>query len=155
MPFTIHEAATKKQMFLNVRRPQEVVPEVLPENWTGTNMQGLPVREIPHHEYPKVVYKHPRVPFREIEHRNDRFELVGTELAPTEHLTKVVSCEAHKNGGPKECADCQKALEAALAKGWRKEPYIPAPPPKREDDDLYGPSAVRSENLKRIGDTAK
>lgn len=137
MPFTIDLNACKKQMYLNVRRPQEVVPEVLPENWTGTNMQGLPVREIPHYEFPRVLYKHPLRPFREIEHRNANFEVVGTEQVPTEHLTQKISCAAHKDGGPASCPDCQKELDAALAEGWTRSPYIPEAPAK-PDDDLYG-----------------
>lgn len=136
MPHTIHTEALKKQWFFNPSKPQEKVPDVLPENWMGTGSQGLPVREIPHYDFPVILYKHPKKQFQEVEHRNDRFELVHTERVPTEHLTKTVSCEAHKNGG-KECVDCQKAVEAALAKGWKKEPYIPAAPPKAEDD-IYG-----------------
>jgi hypothetical protein len=104
------------------------------------------VREIPFYEFPRVLYLHPVRPFQEIEHRNNNYELVGTETVPTEHLTKAVSCEAHKNGGPKDCADCLKLLEAALAEGWVKEPYLPQAPPKK-DADLYGPR-VKSEKNK-------
>lgn len=126
MPFTIHEGATKRQMFWNIARPQEVVPENLPENWQTTMGQGLPVKQIPHLEYPRVVYKHPKKAHMEIQHRNDRFEIVGTEVVPTAHKTKIVNNESE--------------LNEALAKGWRKEPYIPAPPQKvdegiYEDDD--------------------
>jgi hypothetical protein len=138
MPFTIDHAAAKKQMFYDPSKPQEKVPEVLPENWLGTSSRGLPVREIPFYAFPCVLYLHPLRPSQEIEHRNDRMELVHTEIVPTEHLTKTVSCEAHKNGGPKDCADCNKVLKAALEEGWVKEPYIPEAPPKK-DEDLYGP----------------
>ncbi len=123
MPFTIHEEAVKKQMSHIVGRPQEQVPEVLPENWQGTAGQGLPVRQIPHLEFPCVVYMHPNEPLQEIEHRNDKFELVGTEVVPTEHLTKVVHNDAE--------------LKAATESGWVKEPYIPAVVPK--SPGLYGP----------------
>lgn len=123
MPFTIHEAAVKKQMSVIVGRPQEQVPEILPENWQGTIGQGLPVRQIPHLEFPRVMYMHPNEPLQEIQHRNDKFELVGTEVVPTEHLTKVVNDEAE--------------LQAAIAEGWVKEPYIPQAAPK--SPGLYGP----------------
>ena len=123
MPFAIHEEAVKKQMSHIVGRPQEQVPEVLPENWQGTIGQGLPVKQIPHLEFPRVIYMHPNEPLQEIEHRNDKFELVGTEVVPTEHLTKLVQNEAE--------------LDAALAEGWVKEPYIPKAAPKQPG--LYGP----------------
>jgi hypothetical protein len=145
MPFTIHEEAAKKQFFLSISRPQEQVPDVLPQDWKGTPNQGLPVKQIPHFEYPRVVYKHPLRPFREIEHRNDNFELVGTEKVPTEHLTQAIACEAHiKSGGPKDCTDCKKLLESALAEGWLLQPYIPEAPAK-PDADLY--ASVSKKNL--------
>lgn len=123
MPFTIHETAAKKQITYNVMRPQEVVPENLPENWMGTMSGGLPVKQIPHLEFPRIVYMHPNEPFQEIEHRNEKFEVVGTEVVPTEHLTKMVNNETE--------------LKAALEDGWLKEPYIPKAPPKTPG--LYGP----------------
>lgn len=123
MGFTIHEVAAKKQMNWNVGNGQEAVPDPLPENWQGTRNGGLPVKQIPHLEFPRVVYMHPNNPLQEIEHRNDKFEVVGTEVLPTEHLTKVVSNDAE--------------LEAALAEGWVKEPYIPKVAPKNVG--LYGP----------------
>lgn len=123
MPFTIHEQAVKKQMSYIISRPQEQVPEVLPENWQSTVGQGLPVKQIPHLKFPRVVYKHPKKPFREVQHRNDRFEVVSTDLVPTDHLTKLINNETE--------------LKAALSKGWRREPYIPAAAPSVEDD-IYG-----------------
>ena len=136
MPFKIHEAAAKKQMEWNISRPQEVVQKEIPENWQSTPGRGLPVLEIPHFEFPMVLYFHPTRPFREVEHRDANFELVGTEKIATEHRTRVICCEAHKNGGPKECPDCNSALDSALAEGWTRTPYIPATPVKT-DDDLY------------------
>ena len=124
MPFQIHEEAIKKQMSHIVGRPQELVPDPLPENWQGTAGQGLPVKQIPHMEFPRVVYMHPNEPYHEIEHRNDRFELVGTEVVPTEHLTK------HVNNATE--------LAAALEEGWVKEAYIPKAPPSKTTS-LYGP----------------
>lgn len=137
MAFAINEEAAKQQQFLNVMRPQEVARQKPDGTWEGTLSQGLPVKAIPHFEFPKVVYKHPKKPFKEIIHRNDRFEVVSTDLVPTEHLTKHIHCAAHKNGGPKECPECQKELKAALAKGWVEQPYIPQAPPTVEDD-IYG-----------------
>lgn len=124
MPFTVHEQAVKKQMNYIVSRPQEQVPDPLPENWQGTSGGGLPVKQIPHLEFPRVVYMHPNEPTQEIEHRNDKFELVGTEVVPTEHLTKIVNNETE--------------LKAALEEGWVKEPYIPKPV-QTKTASLYGP----------------
>lgn len=140
MPYTIDQKALRKQMFWNITRPQEVVKfdGEIPENWMGTPGQGLPVREIPHYEFPRAVFLHPNEPTRTVIHRNDRHEIVHEEEIPLEHLTKAICCDAHKDGGPKECPACNKLLNAALAEGWVKEPYIPKP---RVDEStaLYGP----------------
>jgi hypothetical protein len=112
----------RKQMSMNIMRPQEGAPDALPQNWAGTMSQGIPVRQIPHLEFPRTVYKHPNRPTKTIEHRNDKFEVVGTEVVPTEHLTKSV-------GSAEE-------LEESLADGWVKEPYIPKAPPN-PDEKLY------------------
>jgi hypothetical protein len=144
VPFTIDVNAARKQMNLDISKPQEKAPDPLPEGWLGTQSRGIPVREIPHYDFPCVVYLHPRVPTRTVVHRNDRHEAIHEEEVPLEHLTKVICCAAHVNGGTKQCADCNKALEAALAEGWVREPYIPAPPP-RPDVDLYGPRKKQGE----------
>jgi hypothetical protein len=115
LPYEIHEEALKKQGTVNVMRPQEPVPSDLPPNFGGTMSQGLPVRQIPHREFPCIVYKHPNEPFRTIEHRNTNFEVVGTEVVQTEALTKKV--------------ENQGELEAALADGWVRELYVPKPLP--------------------------
>jgi hypothetical protein len=101
-PFTVDEERMKGRPFK--RDGIEVLPLLQME---GNNP---PVRLIPHMEYPRVVYKHPNEPFTEVEHRNDKFELVGTETVVTEHLTKLVASETE--------------LKAALEHGWVKEPYI-------------------------------
>ncbi len=124
MPFTIHEEAAKKQMTWDVSRPQEAVAETLREGWSGTPGGGLPVKQIPHLEFPRVLYMHPNEPFQEIEHRNDKFEVVSTDTVPTEPLTKVVNSKA--------------ALEAAMEQGWVTEPYVPKAAPTR-NAGLYGP----------------
>jgi hypothetical protein len=138
MGFAIDEKAAKKMMNWNVSRPQEVAPDPLPEGWMGTVGGGLPVKQIPHYHFPCVVYLWPNQATRTVIHRNDRHEVVHEEEIPLEHLTKVICCEAHKSGGPKECPDCNKALEAALDEGWVTKPFIP-PAPAKTDADLYGP----------------
>lgn len=124
MPFAIHEPAMKKQHAINIMRPQEQVPENLPETFGGTMSQGLPVKQIPHADFPRIVYMHPNEPTKVVEHRNANFEVVGTEIVQTEHLTQKVADE--------------KELSAALKAGWVLKPYIPKPLPA-SDAGLYGP----------------
>lgn len=81
-----------------------------------------PLKHIPHAEFPKVVYKHPKEPFRIVVHRNTNFEVVGEERIPSEHLTRKVSDA--------------KELAAALKEGWVKEPYL-APPLPDPNAHLY------------------
>lgn len=140
MPFEIDQQATKRQMEWNISRPQEVVKfdGPIPETWMGTPGHGLPVREIPVYDFPRVLYLHPTQPTKTVLHRNDRHEVVHEEEIPLEHLAKTICCEAHKNGGPKDCAGCNQLLEAALEDGWVKEPYIPKPAVD-ESAALYGP----------------
>ncbi len=138
MGFAIDEKAARKMMNWNTSRPQEVAPDPLPEGWLGTAGGGLPVKQIPHYEFPKCIYLWPNAPTKTVIHRNDRHEVVHEEEIPLEALTKTISCEAHAAGGPKECPDCNKLLEAALAEGWVTKPYIPEAPAK-PDADLYGP----------------
>jgi hypothetical protein len=87
----------------------------------GSNEQILsldpakpPTKFIPHAEFPRVIYKHPLEPFRTIEHRNAKHEVVYEEVVANEHLTQVV-------------AD-QKEMEKFLASGWVKEPHVPKAP---------------------------
>jgi hypothetical protein len=107
MPHTVDEERMKGKPF--TRDGVEVKPILQMENGNP------PVKFIPHMEFPRVLYKHPNEPFVEVEHRNDKFELVGTELVATEHISKVVANEAE--------------MKAALADGWVKEPYLPQAPP--------------------------
>jgi hypothetical protein len=123
MPFTVDQDRMKaSRPFL--RDGVEVKPLL------QMDAGAPPVLAIPHQEFPRVVYKHPNEPFVEIEHRNDKFELVGTELQQTEHLTKLVNNEVE--------------LQAALDDGWVKEPYLPQalPDPRA---GLYGKKRKRSE----------
>jgi hypothetical protein len=147
MPFAIDEKAMRRQFSWNSSRPQEVVKfgEEIPEGWMGTPGHGLPVKEIPHLEFPCVVYLHPNEPTRTVVHRNDKHEVVHEEEIPLEHLTKVICCDAHRGGGPKDCAACNQLLKGALAGGWVKEPYVPKPAVD-ESAALYGPQ-------KEIGDS--
>jgi len=138
MPFTIHLEALKRQWDFNITRGQEVVPDPLPEDFRNTVNHGLPVRAIPHFEFPLAVYMHPNVPTRIVYHRNDRHEVVHEEEIPLEHLTRVICCEAHKSGGPKDCLECNDLLASALEQGFVREPYVPQAPSK-PDDDFYGP----------------
>jgi len=98
-----------------------------------------PTKPIPHMEFPRVVYKHPVEPFVTIEHRNAKFEVVGEEVVPTEHLTRVIPSEVHmREAHPTgtvtgACSKYSAELKEALAEGWVTEPYVPeAPPDPRE-----------------------
>ena len=102
MPFAIDEEAMRKRSTLDVSQ----------RDGTPT---GIPVKQIPHAEFPRVVYKHPKEPFRKIEHRNANHELVNTETVPSEHLTRTVQDETE--------------LKRALKDGWVLKPYIPQAPP--------------------------
>lgn len=74
-----------------------------------------PLKSIPFAAFPKVVYKHPKEPFRVVVHRNANYEVVGEERIPSEHLTRKV--------------EDAKELAAALKEGWVKEPYLAQAPP--------------------------
>jgi hypothetical protein len=100
--------------------PMKIKPGVQP--LASLDPAKPPVKSIPHQEYPRVVYRHPKEAFRKIEHRNAHQELVHVETVPAEHLTKLVSDE--------------KELKAALKDGWVKEPYVPEAPPD-PNADLY------------------
>jgi hypothetical protein len=110
---------------------EERMKTTLPVMRNGVEVQPLlqmdplkpPVISIPHMEYPRVVYMHPNEPFRTVEHKNANFEVVGTEIVQTEHLSKKVENEDE--------------LKAALKEGWVKEPYIPKAPPD-PNANLYG-----------------
>jgi hypothetical protein len=110
MPKTIDESVLSKRMMLDMSAPQG-------------SPTGLPVRDIPHEEYPRVIYKHPVEPFKTIEHRNAKQEVVREEIVQAEHLTRVVSDK--------------KELESAMKDGWKKEPYLPQPLPN-PNAGLYG-----------------
>lgn len=102
MPLAIDEERFSKQETLDMSKPQ------------GTP-QGIPVKQIPHMEYPKAVYRHPIEPFFKIEHRNVHHEIVEVETVPSEH--KVHICQN------------KEEFEAKIKDGWVSEPYIQQAPP--------------------------
>ncbi len=110
MPLTVDEEKFAKQETLDMTKPQ------------GTS-QGLPVKQIPHQEYPRCVYKHPNSPFFVEEHRNVNHEVVHREVKASEHRVHICKTETeHK----------QK-----LAEGWKNEPFLQQAPPDPMDA-LYG-----------------
>jgi hypothetical protein len=129
MPFTIDEERMKSTQPFK-RKGQEIKPLF------EMNLMGPPVIEIPHADFPRVVYMHPNEPFRTVEHRNANMELVLSEQVPTTHLTRIVQDE--------------KELEAALADGWVKEAYMPKAPPD-PDAHLYGKHKTEPEKSPEKG----
>lgn len=121
MAQTVDEERLKGKPFF--RDGVEIKPLMQMEN------NNPPLKQIPHMDFPRVVYKHPNEPFMEIEHRNAKFEVVGIEVVSAEHLTMKVADET--------------ALKAALKDGWVKEPYIPAPLPNR-NAGLYAKKAEKA-----------
>jgi hypothetical protein len=100
MPFTVDiEAMTADP----VRNPDKKV-------LVAMDLAKPPVKQIPHLEFPRVVYMHPKERYRKIEHRNALHELVDIEMVPAEHIARVV-------------AD-KRELEQALKDGWQKEPFV-------------------------------
>lgn len=108
-PFTIEEERMRKQITFDMSA-------------AANTPTGIQLKQIPHQEFPRVVYKHPTEPFRKIEHRNTHHEVVDVEVVPSEHLTKTVNDE--------------KELKRAIADGWQLKPYI-APPVPDPNAHLY------------------
>ena len=117
MPTAVDEERFNKQETLDLSKPQ------------GTP-QGLPVKQIPHMEFPKCVYKHPVKPYREVLHRNVNHEVVERELVATEHLVHVCQNE--------------QEFKKKLSEGWTVEPYIPQTPPD-PNEQLYRKSGGKDE----------
>lgn len=113
MPYTIDEEKFRKQATFDV--------SAAPNAPTG-----IPVKQIPILEFPRVAYKHPVEPFKTIIHRNSKQEIVREEMVQTEHLARLVNDK--------------KELEAAMKEGWKKEPYIPEALPD-PDAHLYEQAA--------------
>lgn len=170
MPFTVDEAKLR---------------DTVPGQAQGSQQAPIlsldplkpPVKSIPTLEFPRVVYKHPREPYKIIEHRNTRHELVDEEHVPTEHLTKVIACSerddipvcsmaeiainramtARPGSQPTQapkCEACEAALEEALADGWVLEPYIAPALPDRNADLYDAPPARTGKSKKNANDAA-
>jgi len=114
MPRTIDDEALSKRMTLDVSAPDG-------------SITGLPMKSIPHMEFPRVIYRHPKEPYRKIEYRNAQHEVVDVETVPADHQTKLVADD--------------KELKAALKDGWVLKPYIPVPPPDPNAALYEGPAA--------------
>lgn len=113
MPFAVDEERMVTQTALDMSRPPNTP-------------QGLPLKNIPFNEFPRVLYKHPVKPFKKVEHRNTKHEVVHTEYEATEHLT----CAVHN----------REEMARKLKEGWVKEPYIQQAPPD-PDAALYEANA--------------
>lgn len=109
MPQTVDFEKMKTQMTFDVSAPTN-------------SPTGIPMKQIPVIEFPRVVYKHPTEPFRTVIHRNAKHEVVQEEIVPSEHLTMTV-------------LDAD-ALKAATKAGWVTKPYLPQTPPD-PDANLY------------------
>lgn len=125
MPTTIDEEKFAKQETLDMTKPQ------------GT-AHGLPVIQIPHQEYPRCVYKHPREPFYVEEHRNVNHEVVHREVKSAAHRVHICNTKAEH--------------EQKLAEGWQNEPYLQQAPPDPMDA-LYG--EVIADDIARKGGRKK
>src|SRR6185437_12988538 len=101
-PFAIDEEKIKEKQAMDLNNP--------------------PVRSIPFQEYPRLVYKHPKRPFREVKRRDAAGNTVEVTYEPSEHKYKSVSSQAE--------------FEQALKDGWRKEPYVASGVPDPLDE-LY------------------
>ncbi len=102
MPLTIDEERFGKLETLDLTQPQN-------------SPHGIPVKQIPHLEFPLCVYKHPAEPFFVRLHRNAQHEVVDREMVAAEH--KIHICQN------------KKELDRMLAQGYVREPYIPQAPP--------------------------
>lgn len=126
MPQAIDEDRFSAQDTLDMTKPQ------------GT-AHGLPVKQIPHQEYPRAVYKHPNAPFYVEEHRNVNHEVVHREVKASEHRVHI----------------CQNRSEHVqkLAEGYKNTPYIQLAPPDPMDD-LYA-EVVAEDAARRSGSRGK
>lgn len=125
MPQAIDDEKFATQETLDMTKPQ------------GT-AHGLPVKHIPHMEFPRCVYKHPNAPFFVEEHRNVNHEVVHREVKSAEHRVHVCANKAEHD---------QK-----LAEGWKNEPYIQLAPPDPMDT-LY--AEVIAEDIARKSGKSK
>lgn len=96
MPFEVDEEAMRSALSVNYANP--------------------PMRSIPHLDFPAMVFKHPKTPFRS-EVENGKSVKVANEA-----LTRVVKD--------------QEELDAALAEGWTQKIYV-APVVPNPNDKIY------------------
>jgi len=88
---------------------------------TTLQIEKMPTKEIPHQEFPKVVYKHPKQPFRtEIHTIQGREQEVQVAL---EAKTRVV-------GDKRE-------LKQALDEGYTEQIYVAPATPEPSDAEYY------------------
>lgn len=116
MPQTVDLEKMKTQMTFDVSAP-------------SGSPTGIPMVQIPHQDFPRVVYKHPSEPYRTIIHRNAKHEVVEEEIVATEHLSLVVADEA--------------GLKKALAEGYELKPFVPQALPD-PDAHLYAKGDKRN-----------
>lgn len=103
MPFEVDTEAMEKAKILDITKP--------------------PLRQIPHMEFPKVIYKHPKEKIQTVRVRDERGNVVEEYKEPTTHIAKKVNNKAE--------------LDKALKEGWVREPYVPADLP----DEMYDPAS--------------
>ena len=103
MPFAIDDEAIKAKQSLDINSP--------------------PLKSIPFQEYPRLVYKHPKRPFRQVERKDAAGNTVEVTYVPSEHKYRSVANEAE--------------FKQALAEGWRTDPYVPKGGVPDPLDELY------------------
>lgn len=128
MPQTVNEAAAKnmKEMRLPSAKPGYFPQVMQPDGsfvygeWVEgeTNAGNIPMKQIPHMEFPKMVYMPPKQAWKPMivmadGHGNKEWQWVANEAR-----TLVVKDD--------------KELKHALGKGWQEKPYI-APEMPAED----------------------
>lgn len=97
MPFAIDEDEIKTKLTLDLGKP--------------------PVKSIPHADYPRMIYMHPKSPTRI--HREIILGQWVESVVLNEHKIKVVENE--------------KEFAQALKAGWSKDPYVPQAPAMDEE----------------------
>jgi hypothetical protein len=97
--------------------PKEVDVEAMKE-LKMLDLSKPPMRDIPHMEFPKCIYLHPKDKYRVIRRKDDRGNVVEEYKEPTTHKSKVVADKAE--------------LDKALKSGWKREPYLPVAVPDEE-----------------------
>lgn len=120
MPFTVNETAAKtmKEIRLPSAKPgfypqtQDASGNFIYGEWVEgeTNTGNIPMKQIPHMDFPKTIYQYPRHPWKARivmtdGHGNKEWQWIAVEAK-----SKVV-------------ADA-KELKKALEQGWNEKPFI-------------------------------